>query len=65
MPKDLCLRIGSIIPIITQVGLPVMAKAQGDDALLKRDYLQTVRMTASFIFFFYLSYLYRLGDFCS
>lgn len=48
VPKDLSLRIGNIInPIITQVGLPVMAKAQGDEALLKRVYLQTMRMTAS------------------
>jgi O-antigen/teichoic acid export membrane protein len=48
VPKDLSLRIGNIInPIITQVGLPVMAKTQGDQALLKKVYLQTMRMTAS------------------
>lgn len=46
--KDLNLRISYIInPIITQVGLPVMAKAQGDVILLKRVFLQTMRMTAS------------------
>lgn len=56
VPKDLNLRIGNIInPIITQVGLPVMAKAQGDEALLKRVYLQTMRMTASVNFPIYLA----------
>lgn len=56
VPKDLNLRIGNIInPIITQVGLPVMAKAQGDEALLKRVYLQTMRMTASVNFPIYIA----------
>jgi len=56
VPKDLSLRIGNIInPIITQVGLPVMAKAQGDVALLKRVYLQTMRMTASVNFPIYIA----------
>lgn len=56
VPKDLSLRIANIInPIITQVGLPVMAKAQGDEALLKRVYLQTMRMTASVNFPIYLA----------
>jgi lipopolysaccharide exporter len=55
VPKDLSLRISNIInPIITQVGLPVMAKAQGDEALLKRVYLQTMLMTASANFPIYL-----------
>lgn len=34
-------------PIITRVGTPVMAKAQDDAALMKKVYLQTMRMTAS------------------
>lgn len=56
VPKDLSLRIGNIInPIITQVGLPVMAKAQGDVDLLKRVYLKTMRMTASVNFPIYLA----------
>jgi O-antigen/teichoic acid export membrane protein len=56
VPKDLSLRIGNIInPIITQVGLPVMAKAQGDEALLKKVYLQTMRMTASVNFPIYMA----------
>lgn len=56
VPKDLGLSIGKIInPIITQVGLPVMAKAQSDVALLKRVYLQTMRMTASVNFPIYIA----------
>jgi len=48
MPRDLNLRIAGVInPIVTNVGLPVMAKAQSDRALLKNVYLQTMRMTAS------------------
>jgi lipopolysaccharide exporter len=56
VPKDLSLRISDIMnPIISQVGLPVMAKAQGDEALLKRVYLQTMRMTASINFPIYVA----------
>lgn len=56
VPKDLSLRISAVInPIITQVGLPVMAKAQGDEVLLKRVYLQTMRMTASVNFPIYVA----------
>lgn len=55
VPKDLNLRISGIInPIVTQVGLPVMSKAQGDEALLRRVYLQTLRMTASVNFPIYI-----------
>ncbi len=42
-------------PIITRVGTPVMAKAQGDDALMKKVYLQTMRMTASVNFPIYIA----------
>lgn len=56
MPRDLNLRIAGIInPIITNVGLPVMARAQNDKALLKRVYLQTMRMTASVSFPVYIT----------
>lgn len=56
VPKDFSLRIGNIInPIITQVGLPIMAKAQDDASLLKRMYLQTMRMTASVNFPIYVA----------
>jgi O-antigen/teichoic acid export membrane protein len=55
VPKDLCLRIaGTINPIVTQVGLPVMSKAQDDEALLRRIYLQTLRMTGSVNFPIYV-----------
>ena len=56
VPKDFSLRIAAVInPIITQVGIPVMAKAQEDDALLKRFYLQTMRMTSSVNFPIYIA----------
>lgn len=48
LPRDLGLRLSSIInPIVTKVGLPVMAKSQYDKKLLKNIYLKTLRMTAS------------------
>lgn len=48
LPKDLSLRLAMIInPIVTRVGLPVMAQAQGNKALLKSVYLKTLLMTAS------------------
>jgi O-antigen/teichoic acid export membrane protein len=51
VPKDLTVRISNLItPIITQVGFPVMVKAQGDRALLKEIYLNAMRMTASVYF---------------
>lgn len=56
VPKDLNLRIAGVInPIVTQVGMPVMAKAQNDEVLLKRVYLQTMRMTASVNFPIYVA----------
>lgn len=56
VPKDLNLRVAGVInPIVTQVGMPVMAKAQSDEALLKRVYLQTMRMTASVNFPIYVA----------
>lgn len=55
MPRDLNLRIAGVInPIVTNVGLPVMAKAQNDMALLKRVYLNTILMTASVNFPIYV-----------
>jgi O-antigen/teichoic acid export membrane protein len=55
-PKNLTLNVQMVInPIVTNVGLPVMAKAQGDAALLKRVYLQTMRMTASVKFPIYVA----------
>lgn len=53
--KNLNLNVQTVInPIITQVGLPIMARAQQDEALLKRIYLQTMRMTASVNFPIYM-----------
>lgn len=53
--KSLNLNIAMIVnPIVTQVGLPVMAQAQNDPALLKRIYLQTMVMTASINFPIYI-----------
>lgn len=56
LPKDLSLRIAGVInPIATRVGFPIMAKAQNDEVMLKRIYLQTMRMTASVNFPIYIS----------
>ena len=56
VPKNLNLRIAGIInPIVTKVGMPVMAESQGDLNLLKRIYLKTMLMTASVNFPIYLS----------
>lgn len=56
LPRDLCLRLSAVFnPIAMRVGLPVMAKAQNDIALLKNIYLKTIRMTASINFPFYIA----------
>jgi len=58
VPRELNLRVAAMInPIITSVGLPVMAKAQYDKAMLKNVYLQTMRMTASVNFPIYMAML--------
>lgn len=55
LPKELNLRIAGLInPIITQVAFPIMAKAQHDEAQLRRIYLQIMRMTASVNFPIYV-----------
>lgn len=46
--KEFCLGVSRAFnPIITRVGTPMMAKAQDEEALMKKVYLQTMRMTAS------------------
>lgn len=56
VPKNLTLNVQMVInPIVTNVGLPVMAKVQHDMAQLKRVYLQTMRMTASVNFPIYVA----------
>ena len=55
LPRNLCLNVAGVTnPIVTRVGLPVMAKAQQDRAFLKSMYLKTIRMTASVNFPIYL-----------
>lgn len=55
LPKGLCLRLAMIInPIVTRVGLPVMAQVQGDRDRLKSIYLKTLLMVSSVNFPLYL-----------
>lgn len=56
LPRNLSLTVAGIInPVITRVGLPLMAKAQNDKAFLKSVYLKTMRMTASINFPIYIA----------
>jgi len=56
LSKNLTLNVQNVINlIVTQVGLPVMARAQDDDERLRRIYLQTIRMTASVNFPIYIA----------
>jgi len=55
VPKSLMLNVQMAInPIITQVGLPIMAIAQNDKDRLKNIYLKTIRITSSVNFPIYL-----------
>lgn len=51
-PRQQCLRIANTIvnPVITRIGLPVMARLQGDEASLRAVYMQVMRFTASLNF---------------
>lgn len=56
LPRTFSLSVaGAINPVITRVGLPVMAKAQHDKVFLKSIYLKTMRMTASINFPIYIA----------
>lgn len=57
LPRDLTLRLANTVinPVVTRVGLPVMARVQSDKAALKSIYLQTLRMTSSVNFPAYLA----------
>lgn len=56
LPRNLSFKLAGVInPIVTRVGLPVMAKAQHDALFLKNIYLKTLRMTASVNFPLYLA----------
>lgn len=55
LPRNLSLTIAGVInPVITRIGFPLMAKAQGDKEFLKLVYLKTMRMTASVNFPIYI-----------
>ena len=56
LPRNLSLNVAAVTnPIITRVGLPVMAKTQHDTSFLKSVYLKTMRMTASVNFPVYIA----------
>ena len=56
LPKDLSLKVAMAInPIVTRIGLPVMAQAQHDRPLLKMIYLKSLRMTSSINFPIYVA----------
>lgn len=56
LPRDLALNLAGVVnPIVTRVGLPVMAKSQGNPELLKSVYLKTMQMTSSINFPIYLA----------
>jgi O-antigen/teichoic acid export membrane protein len=52
VPRNLSLRLANsfVNPVVTRVGLPIMAKLKDDKAALKSVYLQTLRMTSSINF---------------
>jgi O-antigen/teichoic acid export membrane protein len=56
VPRNLSLRLANsfVNPIVTRVGLPVMARVQDDKVALKSVYLQTLRMTSSINFPVYM-----------
>jgi len=55
LPRNLSMSVANVTnPIVTRVGLPVMAKTQHDKAFLKSVYLKTMRMTASVNFPIYI-----------
>jgi O-antigen/teichoic acid export membrane protein len=63
LPRNLSLKIGGIInPVVTRVGLPVMAEAQNDLELLRTIYLKIMRMTASINFPIYFALAFFSKD---
>lgn len=57
VPRNLTLQLANTVvnPIVSRVGLPVMAQVQHDKAALKSIYLQTLRMTSAVNFPFYVA----------
>lgn len=48
VPRDLSIKVSAVInPIVTSVTFPLMAKANGDNDLISKMYIKTIRMTAS------------------
>ncbi len=56
VPRSLCLQLSNTVinPVITRVGIPIMAKVQGDLQKLRTAYLSASRMTAAINFPLYL-----------
>jgi O-antigen/teichoic acid export membrane protein len=51
LPRDLNMKVAGLInPIVTQVGLPVMARLQNDTTRLKKAYLKSIHLTSSINF---------------
>ncbi|PZM15569.1 MOP flippase family protein [Rhizobium tubonense] len=51
VPRELSLKVMfATNPIVTRVGTPLIAKAQGDQVLLRKIYLATIRMTSAINF---------------
>ena len=56
LPRTLSLKVAGVVnPVVSRVGLPVMAQAQNDRVFLKNVYLKTMRMTSSVNFPIYLA----------
>lgn len=63
VPKDFSSRLAGVVnPVVTEVSLPVMAKAQADTMMLKRLYLQMMRMIASVSFPVYVALAIFAGE---
>ena len=63
VPRDFASRLAAVInPVVTEVSLPVMAKAQGDRLILKKIYLQMLRMIASVSFPIYVALSIFAGE---
>jgi len=62
-PRDLCLKVmSSINPVVTRVGLPVIAQLQDDPVRAGEVYLRVIRMSASVCFPIYAGMALLAGD---
>lgn len=57
LPRELTLKLANSVinPVVTRVGLPVMARVQDDKSALKSIYMQTLRVTSSINFPVYVA----------